>query len=67
MYIMILCYLSDFLPVTAKVDEGYVNEVGAIANGDGFLLERALGSDQHHVPNLWVLEQQKNIKEGRNE
>lgn len=59
---MILCYLSDFLPGTAEIDEGYVDEVGAIAYGDGFLLERALRSDQDHVPDLWVLEQKRNTQ-----
>lgn len=59
---LIIHYLSDFLPGTAKVDEGYIDEVSAIANGDGLLFERALRSDQHHVTDLWILEQNKNIE-----
>lgn len=36
---VVAVYLCNFLPGAAKIDEGDVNEVGAIANGNSFLFE----------------------------
>lgn len=52
-----MAYLRDISSSAAKVDEGDVDKVGAIAHRNGLIFQGALRADQHHVPYLLILEQ----------